>query len=110
MSRSRERATNLYVILLCDSVWHSRKFRERNPHYQAEKPCVYVGRTSHDPEERFEKHKSGYKASRIARKYGIHLLPGLYEHLNPVPAAECVEREERLARDLQRRGYGVWWY
>lgn len=109
MSGSRERTTNLYVILLCDSVWSSRKFRERNPHYQAEKPCVYVGQTMLDPEERFEKHKNGNKASRIVRKYGIRLVPGLYEHVNPVPAAERVEREKRLALDLQGRGYGVWW-
>lgn len=69
---------------------------------------MYVGVTSHNPEERFKQHKSGYKASRRARKYGIRLLPRLYEHLNPVPAAERDEREERLALDLRTKGYGVW--
>lgn len=100
---------NLYVILLRDEVWlRRRKFRERNPHYRLTRPCVYVGQTSLDPEERFKQHKSGYKASPIARKYGIHLVPKLYEHLNPVPASEREEREKRLAFDLRRKGYGVW--
>ena len=100
---------NLYVILLRDEVWlHRRKFRERNPDYRPNMPCVYVGQTSLDPEERFEQHKEGKKASRIARKYGVRLVPRLYEHLNPVPASEREEREKRLAHDLQLRGYGVW--
>lgn len=107
-SASGNRTANLYVILLCDEVWRSRKFREDNPNYRAEMPCVYVGVTSLDPEERFKQHKSGYKASRTARKYGIHLVPGLYEHMNPVPAREREEREKRLAFDLRRKGYGVW--
>ena len=109
MSGSRERGTNVYVILLCDEVWRrDRRFRKRNPDYRPNMPCVYVGQTSLDPEERFEKHKNGNKASRIVRKYGIRLVPELYEHLNPVSAAER-EQEERLALDLQGRGYGVWW-
>lgn len=107
--RAGNRTANLYVILLSDGVWHRRKFRERNPHYRLARPCVYVGQTSLDPEKRFEQHKNGYKASPIVRKYGIHLVPGLYEHLNPVPSAEREEREERLALDLQRRGYAAWW-
>lgn len=70
---------------------------------------MYVGQTSLDPEVRFKQHKSGYKASAIARKYGIHLVPCLYEHLNPVPAAEREKRERRLALHLKKRGYAVWW-
>ena len=102
------RTANLYVILLCDAVWRSQKFRKRNPHYRLRRPCVYVGQTSLDPEVRFKQHKSGYKASPIARKYGTHLVPHLYEHLNPVPAAEREEREKRLALSLKKRGYAVW--
>ena len=113
-SGNRERYVNLYVILLCDEVWLRRKFRERNPHYRPSrvrffwKPCVYVGQTSRDPEKRFTQHRIGYKASPTARKYGICLVPRLYEQLNPVPASEREEREKRLAHDLQLRGYGVW--
>ncbi|MDE2974588.1 MAG: hypothetical protein OXU64_07710 [Gemmatimonadota bacterium] len=115
LKRAGNRTANLYVILLRDEVRRSRKFRKRNPHYRPSrirflrKPCVYVGQTARDPEERFEQHKNGIKASRIARKYGVCLLPRLYEHLNPVPAADREEQERRLALHLQKRGYGVWW-
>ena len=85
----------------------------RNPHYRRRvlfrKPCVYVGQTALDPEERFRQHKSGYKACRIAKKYGKRLIKREYEHLNPVPASEAEEMEEALAVDLQRKGYAVWW-
>lgn len=119
-SGGRELYANLYVILLCDEVWLSnrklnRKFRDLNLHYRFgrirlfRKPCVYVGQTSRDPEERFQQHKNDDMASRIARKYGVGLVPPLYEHLNSVPAAEREKQEERLALELQGRGYGVWW-
>ena len=73
-------------------------------------PCVYVGVTWHNPGKRFQQHMAGGKlSSPIVRKYGIRLLPDLYEDRNPVPEAERNEQEERLAPDLQRRGYGVWW-
>ena len=86
----------------------------RNPHYRRRvlfgKPCVYVGQTALDPEERFRQHKSGHKAARIARKYGMYLMASAYEHLNPVPASEAEEREEALALRLQRKGWAVWWH
>lgn len=100
---------NLYVIRLDDAVLQKRKFRERNPGYQPGKPCVYVGQTALNPDDRFQQHKDGYKASPIAKKYGKYLMRKRYERLNPVPAAEAEDREEALASALQRKGYGVWW-
>ena len=99
---------NLYVIRLDDAVLRERKFKERNPGYQSGKPCVYVGQTSLDPDDRFQQHKDGYKASRIAKKYGKYLMRKRYERLNPVQAAEAEDREKVLAASLQRKGYGVW--
>ena len=114
---ARERTRNLYVIRLGKSaegksVLDDRRFMARNPHYRrgSGKPCVYVGQTALDPEERFRQHKSGHKAGRgIAKKYGMHLMKKKYERLNPVPASEAVEEEVALARRLQRKGYAVWW-
>ena len=37
------------------------------------------------PEHRFENHKHGYKAAWVVEKYGVRLMPELYEHLNPMP-------------------------
>ena len=110
-----ESTKNLYVIRLGDSedgesILDHKKFMARNPHYRrgSGKPCVYVGQTALDPEERFRQHKRGYKACRIAKKYGMHLMKKKYERLNPVPASEALKREKSLARHLQRRGYAVW--
>lgn len=109
---------NLYVIRLGKSeegksVLDDRRFMARNPHYRRRvlfgKPCVYVGQTALDPEERFRKHKSGHKAARIVKKYGRYLMKKAYEHLNPVPASEAEEREEALARRLRGKGWAVWW-
>ena len=107
---------NLYVIRLGDSeggesILDHKKFMAKNPLYRcgSGKPCVYVGQTALDPKARFRQHKSGHKASPIAKKYGICLMEKKYEHLNPVPASEAEAREEALARRLQRKGYAVWW-
>ena len=84
------------------------KFLKRNPRYRPGKPCSYVGVTSHDPDFRIKQHKEGYKASPIARKYGMYLQRKQYEHLNPVPAVEAEDRERALAEELQKKGWGVW--
>ena len=107
---------NLYVIRLGDSedgksILDDRKFMEENLHRRGSgKPCVYVGQTGLEPEERFCQHKRGYKAGRgIAKKYGRCLLKEEYEHLNPVFALLATEEEQALALSLQRKGYAVWW-
>ena len=40
-------------------------------------------------------------------KYGIRLMPELYEHLNPMPFEKAVHRAEKLAEDLRAEGYTV---
>ena len=104
MSRSK----NLYVIRLDKAVLKEPKFKKENPGHRRWKPCVYVGSTSLEPDERFQQHKTGYKASRFARKYGKYLMRRKYERLNPVPAAEAEDRERAFAESLRRKGYGVW--
>ena len=58
---------------------------------------MYVGQTSRGPDWRFDQHKSGYKASSVVRKYGISLLPKLYEHLNSMLGWGSLELEAGLA-------------
>ncbi len=100
---------SIYVILLSDEVLHRKKFSRANPAYRRGSPCVYVGSTVNDPDLRFEQHKSGYRASRYARKFGQRLLPELYEQYNPIPSrSDAEELEEYLAARLRARGYGVW--
>lgn len=68
---------------------------------------IYVGRTGLEPRVRFLNHKRGHKASRWVRKYGVGLLPALYEHLNPLHSAESVDIEARLAVALRTTGVHV---
>ena len=59
------------------------------------------------PEERFANHKAGTKAAWVVKRYGLRLLPELYEHLNPMPFEAAVQMEQDLAEDLRRAGYTV---
>ena len=66
--------------------------------------ALYVGKTIRKPEVRFQQHKDGYKASRYVKKYGVRLLPELFEHLNPMSAAEATELEVSIAEALKKAG------
>ena len=67
----------------------------------------YVGMTGLSPEERLQNHKTGIKAAGIVRRCGERLVPKLYAHLNPMPYAEAVKMEVRLAEELRQQGYQV---
>ena len=99
---------NVYVVRLDEAVLDQNKFREANPQYKPGKPCVYVRMTGLDPDERFQNHKAGYKASRIVKQFGLYLMRKKYEQYNPLPYEEACEKEVALADDLRRKGYGVW--
>jgi ribosomal protein L36 len=99
----------VYVIGLEDSVGKSRRFRAANPGYRSGRPCVYVGSTARSPEERFEQHLNGSRSNRFVRKYGLALLPTLYDRYNPIPSRpEAEELERYLAERLRNSGFGVW--
>lgn len=56
-----------------------------------------VGQTSRDPDWRFDQHKSGYKAGRTVKWFGVRALPWLTEHLNPMHGWEAIDLEAALA-------------
>jgi predicted GIY-YIG superfamily endonuclease len=70
--------------------------------------AYYVGMTGLKPEERFLNHKTGIKAARVVKKYGVRLVPKLYAHLNPMPYQKAVTMEVALAESLRKRGYMVY--
>jgi len=70
--------------------------------------AYYVGMTGLSPETRFQNHKSGVKAARVVKKFGVRLVPKLYAHLNPMPYRKAVEMEVMLADSLRKRGYEVY--
>ena len=98
---------NVYVVLLDPSVGKIRMVRAANPDRDRKKPCVYVGMTGLTPEERFANHKAGTKAASVVKRFGLRLLPELYEHLNPMPYEAAAKMEVDLAEDLRRAGYTV---
>ena len=81
----------LYVVLL----------RDRR---SAGRWGLYVGETSLDPDFRFDQHKTGYKASRYVNRFGLRLLPVLFEHFNPLRRWEAVELEPALAEAFRQAG------
>jgi hypothetical protein len=98
---------NVYVVLLKDTVAKHRSILRLNPKRDPLKPCVYVGMTGIPVDHRFENHKNGYKSAWVVRKYGVRLIPELYEHLNPMPFEAAVQMESELAEDLRAAGYTV---
>ena len=78
----------------------------RNPKGDG-KAGYYVGMTGLTPEERFANHKAGIKAASVVRRFGVRLVPKLYEHLNPMPYADAVKMEVQLAEELRARGFQV---
>ena len=43
----------------------------------------------------------------MVEKYGVRLMPELYEHLNPMPYEAALQMEMDLADDLRQEGYTV---
>ncbi len=99
---------NVYVVQLSDEVWRLARFRRANPGYLLGQPFVYVGMTGLDPDVRFDKHKAGLQASSYVQRYGLCLLPQLYERHNPMPYDDARLMEVELGIGLRARGYGVW--
>ncbi len=98
---------NVYVVLLSNAVAKHPSILRLNPKRDPLKPCVYVGMTGLPVDHRFENHRNGYKSAWVVRKYGVRLMPELYEHLNPMPFEAAVQMEAELAEDLRAAGYTV---
>jgi hypothetical protein len=98
---------HVYVVLLRPEAGRLRRVQRENPLRRADKPCVYVGMTGLNPEERLSNHLSGLKAAWVVTRYGVRLLPELYAHLNPMPFDAAVVMERDLAEDLRNQGYTV---
>lgn len=108
----------VYVVELSKKVFsENTKFRTANPQFNGVLECLYVGMTSKTPQERLKQHKTGYVnkkghklSANIVQKYGRYLRPSLYDHINtkPMNRQQALQMEEKLARDLRRQGYAVW--
>ena len=93
-ARSTRKRHSVYVVYL------------RNPKGDG-KAGYYVGMTGLTPEQRLDNHLRGIKAARIVKKFGVRLVPTLYEHLNPLSYQDAVRLEVELAGSLRKRGFQV---
>lgn len=108
----------VYVIELSKKVFSENwKFRSANPQFNGVLECLYVGMTSKSPDERFLQHKTAYKNSKghdlssyFPWKYGLYLRPSLYNEINQTKMnrEQALKMEAKLAWDLRKKGYAVW--
>jgi predicted GIY-YIG superfamily endonuclease len=111
-------AYKVYVVELTKRVFtEDYRFRAANPQFNGVLECLYVGMTSKTPQERLQQHKTGYinkkgnkLSAYIVQKYGTYLRPNLYNLLNlkPMTRQEALIMEEKLAWQLRKQGYAVW--
>lgn len=100
---------HVYVVELDRAVLKDKAFREANVDHNLNKACLYVGMTGLTPDERFANHKSGKKAARLVKKYGLHLRRRLFaKEGNPLSYEAAKVKEVELAKLLRARGYAVW--
>jgi len=93
-ARAARKRHSVYVVYL------------RNPKGDG-KAGYYVGMTGLTPEQRLQNHLRGIKAARVVTKYGVRLVPTLYEHLNPLTYPDALRLEGELAASLRKRGFQV---
>jgi hypothetical protein len=105
---ARRKHHHVYVIELSKEVLLESKFKRCNPNYHDGKPCVYVGMTGLDHDVRFDKHKAGIQANSYVQKFGLRLLPDLYEAFNPMTYEDATAMEVEIGIDLRSAGFGVW--
>lgn len=108
----------VYVVELSKRVFtENARFRLANPQFNGVLECLYVGMTSKTPLERFKQHKTGYISKKgykisayLVQQYGSYLRPSLYDHINvrAMSRQEALIMEKKLALELRRKGYAVW--
>jgi predicted GIY-YIG superfamily endonuclease len=108
MARHKRLHHHVYVVELSKEVLLLPRFLRCNPGYIQGKPCVYVGMTGLDPDVRFDKHKAGIQANAYVTRYGLRLLPDLYEGFNPMTYEDARAREVDIGIDLRSAGFAVW--
>jgi hypothetical protein len=71
---------SVYMILFDPAVPRHSSILGLNPNRDPAKPCVYVGMTGLAVQDRFQNHKKGQKSAWVVEKYGLRLMPELYEY------------------------------
>lgn len=107
MGTERELRYSIYVVLLDDYVGRLPQMRRRNPRRNPLKPCVYVGLTALRVDRRFDFRRATSEYEWRVRKFGVRLMPELYDSLHPMPCNQALLKAKELADDLRAKGFGV---
>ena len=107
LAAKKRKGRNLYIITLDPEVLWRKDFRQENPNYIEGMPCLYVGLTIHEPGDRFEQHRAGYRSSKYPRNYGVELAQDLIEGFDGEGLSD-EEKEYALADWLRKQGCAVW--
>jgi hypothetical protein len=107
MGTVRELRYSVYVVLLDEYVGTLPQMRRRNPKRDPSKPFVYVGLTSLPVDRRFDFHGATSEHEWRLHKFGVRLMPELYDSLPPMTCKRALQTAKKLADDLRTKGFGV---
>jgi hypothetical protein len=107
MGTVRELRYSVYVVLLDEYVGTLPQMRRRNPKRDPSKPFVYVGLTSLPVDRRFDFRGATSEHEWRLYKFGVRLMPELYDSLPPMTCKRALQTAKKLADDLRAKGFGV---
>jgi hypothetical protein len=107
MGTAREPRYSVYVVLVDEYVATLPQMRRRNPKRDPSKPYVYVGLTSLPLDRRFDFRRATPEHEWRVHKFGLRLMPELYDFLHPMTCKRALQTAKKLADDLRAKEFGV---
>jgi hypothetical protein len=98
---------SVFVVLLEDYVGTLPQMRRRNPKRDLSKPFVYVGFTSSPLDRRFDFRRAAPEHEWRLHKFGVRLMPELYDSLQPMTCKRALQAAKELADVLGAKRFGV---
>src|SRR4029450_13377521 len=92
---------SVYVVLLDEYVGTLPQMRRRNPKRDPSKPYVYVGVTPLRVGNRFDFHGATSEHEWRLHKFGVRLMPELYDSLRPMTCKRALQTAKNLADGLR---------
>ena len=103
----RELRYSVYVVLLDEDIGTLPQMRRRNPKRDPSKPFVYVGLTPLRVNRRFDYRRVANKGEWRLHRFGLRLMPELFERLDPMTPEKATHTARKLSEDLRAKGFGV---
>jgi hypothetical protein len=97
MGTNGELRYSVYVVLLHDYVGTLPQMRRRNPKRNLFKPFVYVGLTPLRVHRRFDFRKGTPEHEWRVHKFGVRLMPELYDSSHPMTCKQALQTAKELA-------------